>query len=217
MNPSAPYYGNSRTEMRAFLPDRYRRVLEIGCGEGTFRQNLELPNEYWGVELVPEAALRAQDRLDRVLTGTFEANFEQIPDAHFDLVICNDVIEHMPDHDAFLQAIVTKMAPGGHLMGSVPNVRYLPNLLGLLVDRDWAYGDEGVLDRTHLRFFTSTSLQRSFDASPLELDAIRGINDSYRRGGRSARMKDWLWRQLLGADTAYLQIAFRARLPLFGA
>lgn len=80
-----------------------------------------------------------------------------LPDQHFDMVICNDVIEHMVDHDHFLEHIKTKMRPGACIVGSIPNVRHLTALFKLLVAKDWPYSASGILDRTHLRFFTENS------------------------------------------------------------
>ena len=90
-------------------------------------------SEIWGVEPNPEAAARASNKLDRVLTGTYDSVASELPDCYFDLVICNDVIEHMPDYDAFLEAIKLKMCPSGHVVGSVPNVRHVTCLFKLLI------------------------------------------------------------------------------------
>lgn len=64
MNAAANYYTQDRTEMIPALPNSYNKVLEIGCGEGRFRANLELPTEYWGLEPVPEAAEVAREVLE---------------------------------------------------------------------------------------------------------------------------------------------------------
>ena len=83
-------------------------------------------------------------------------------------MVCNDVIEHMADHDRFLRQIRGHIAPGGVLIGSVPNMRHYRALFELLVLRDWDYRDSGVLDRTHLRFFTARSLRRSLTRAGFE-------------------------------------------------
>lgn len=93
--------------MVRFLPVAYSRVLEIGCADGEFRQNLTGEHEYWGVEPVRSAANTASKRLDNVLVGTYAEVEGDIPNDYFDLVICNDVIEHMVDHDKFLGPLNT--------------------------------------------------------------------------------------------------------------
>lgn len=210
------YYNNYRTEMNTFLPASYETVLEIGCGEGLYRQNCLTTAEYWGVEPHKESALKASNRIAKVLNGTFEDVVADIPDGYFDLVICNDVIEHMIRPDAFLEKIKDKMKPGAVLVGSVPNVRFLPNLLDVLVKKDWAYTDSGILDRTHLRFFTQKSLERSLFDAGYKVELMCGINPlaskwkSVRKIGRSLRMLIQI--KLFGADTRFMQFGFRAKI-----
>ena len=96
------YYQKERPELVTFIPESYQRVLEIGCGAGCFRAHLRKDAEVWGVELSPTPAEEARKNLDNVLLGSYQDVADQLPDAYFDLIICNDVMEHMPDHDWFL-------------------------------------------------------------------------------------------------------------------
>ncbi|MDY6828776.1 MAG: class I SAM-dependent methyltransferase [Pseudomonadota bacterium] len=170
------YFRQPRADMLPLLPQRYTKVLEIGCGEGLFSAGLDKTAERWGIEPDAEAAARAQSRLDRVLVCDYFAAKAQLPTGHFDLIICNDVIEHMPDHDAFLHDIQTYLAPAGVLIASIPNIRYFPVLWELLVFRDFRYRDSGVLDRTHLRFFTARSLKRSLQDAGFCIEQFRMLN-----------------------------------------
>ena len=214
MNDDQGYYRNTRPEVAAFLPAGCSRILEIGCGTGNFRRHFTGAVEYWGVEPVAAVAGEAARTLDRVLTGSFRSVHQSLPEGYFDLVVCNDVIEHMDDHDWFLEAIKGKMRPGGaHLVGSVPNVRYITNLYALLVRKDWQYVDAGILDRTHLRFFTRRSLERALLAHGYSVERLEGIN-RIRIGARSpARfalsvlVQGAAW--ILGRDTLSAQFAFR--------
>jgi 2-polyprenyl-3-methyl-5-hydroxy-6-metoxy-1,4-benzoquinol methylase len=166
--------------MARFLPASYRRVLEIGCGEGAFRANLSRDCEYWGVEPNPDSAAKARAVADRVLVGTYDDVLADLPEGHFDLVICNDVIEHMEDHDRFLDSIRTRLRDGGHLVGSIPNMRYVGVLFELLVKKDWRYRGHGTLDRSHLRFFTGKSLARCLREHGFEIRDFAGINAAGR-------------------------------------
>lgn len=170
------YYTNRRTEMVQFLPRSYHSVLEIGCGEGGFADNLDPGCEHWGVEPNEAAVVVASRRIQRVLAGGYAEVESQLPDGYFDLVICNDVIEHMPDHDAFLTRIRKKMKDGGSLVASIPNIRYYYCLRELLLRKDWVYRDHGVMDRTHLRFFTENSIRRSMTDNGFVIEAMHGIN-----------------------------------------
>ena len=107
------YYRNTRPEIIPFLPENRTRALEIGCGEGFFLGSMSGTAETWAVEANPNVAQRAQSWIGRVLVGDFEPMRHELPKAYFDLVICNDVIEHMIDHDRFLRQIKEYIAPGG--------------------------------------------------------------------------------------------------------
>ena len=90
---SSEYYQWNRSEMNIFIPEQYSKILEIGCGEGNFRENLKKKNEYWAIEPVQDIAKRASEKLDKVYIGTYHEMEDRIPDNYFDLVVCNDVIE----------------------------------------------------------------------------------------------------------------------------
>jgi 2-polyprenyl-3-methyl-5-hydroxy-6-metoxy-1,4-benzoquinol methylase len=209
MQQAVDYRAKARPEMHAFLPGAYASVLEVGCGAGLFSAALRQEATRWGIEPDTDAAAQAAGRLDRVLPGKYFDHASDLPATGFDLVVCNDVIEHMDDHEDFLASIRTKLRPGGVLVGSVPNVRHAPHLYRLLVARDWRYEDEGVLDRTHLRFFTQKSLARTLATHGFRVERIGGINPM--RGAKGA-LATLIGVVTLGAhaDIRYLQIAFRA-------
>ena len=216
--PQNRYFTNRRPEVAALLPARCGHVLEIGCGEGRFAEHLTTRLSYWGVE-PSAAAVRARGVLDHVFQGTYEQVAGELPDGHFDLVICNDVIEHMPDHDLFLKNLRRKLAPGALIVGSVPNVRYLPNLLEVLLQRDWRYADEGILDRTHLRFFTAVSLRRTLEQHGWQVEELAGLNCVIKCSPLLGRLRWWISLMLMQCltlrthdDSRFLQHGFRARM-----
>jgi len=211
MSVQYPYSANLRSEVSFFLPNDYGRVLEIGCSYGTFRKNLSSAHEYWGVEPNATVAEVARQNLDTVPTGFYDGIANQLPDHYFDLVICNDVIEHLADPDQFLEAIKSKMSPGAYLVGSIPNVRHISNLKSLLIDKDWQYEDAGILDRTHLKFFTEKSLRKLFSEHQFEVEALSGINDVSSRGFFPRIFSKVLY-LILGNDVRYIQLGFRVRL-----
>ncbi len=176
---SHDYSLNDRSEVAAFLPKEYKTVLEIGCSKGGFRSSLDPTADVWGVEPNEQAALQASARGYKVLTGYYEDVSDQCPDNYFDVVVCNDVIEHMVDHDRFLAEIKRKLRKSGYLVGSVPNVRHFGNICRLLISKDWRYEDLGILDRTHLRFFTEKSLQRTFSQNGYVIDEMKGIHSDF--------------------------------------
>lgn len=204
------YYSQSRIEMQPFLPTDYDVVLEVGCGEGAFRGQLTKARVVWGIELNKAASARAQVHYDRVLVGGADALVNELPENFFDLVICNDILEHLENPYGFLARLRNKMKPGSYVVASIPNVRYWKNLVRLIVLKDWNYGDEGILDRTHLRFFTKKTMVSLFEENGFRIETIRGIN---RESGKWAFVRFLIPLLTLGSqtDAIYLQFAIRAR------
>ena len=160
----AEYFLQTRPEMLPLIPTEARCILDIGCGAGLFGMSIKQRQqaEVWGMEYNPEAASQAERGLDRVLIGDAIIHIQEVPDTYFDAIVCNDILEHLPDPFTFIDILKTKLAPKGVLVVSLPNVRYANNLWNLLFGKDWKYEDSGILDRTHLRFFTKKSIERLF-------------------------------------------------------
>lgn len=169
-----------------------------------------LKNEYWGVELVEAVAEIAKTKLDHVLVGSYQEKTNEIPDNYFDLVVCNDVIEHMADHDYFFKSIKQKISHNGFLVFSIPNVRYHKNLYNLIVNKDWKYEDIGILDNAHLRFFTKKSILRTVDHHGFTIEDCIGIND-YWFNKFWERCVYFVARTTLGEDIKYLQFGIRLK------
>ncbi len=163
--------------MVPFVPPGSRRILEVGCGQGVFgaRLRAELGAQVWGIELDPLAAAMAAERLDRVLVGDACALSDTLPDAFFDCVVLNDLLEHLVQPESLLARLRPKLAPAGCVVASLPNVRHFANLWNLVVKGEWRYADEGILDRTHLRFYTRRSLPVLFAAAGYSLERVQGI------------------------------------------
>ena len=203
--------------MHVFLPPNRRRVLDVGCSQGRFGASVPGVQEVWGIEPDAEAAEIAASRLHKVIHGTFESARAGLPRAYFDLVVCNDVIEHMPDHDSFLRDIKDHIAPGGALVGSIPNVRHYRNLVNVAVLRDWEYEAFGILDRTHLRFFTEKSLRRTLEQAGFRIERFEGINGGIAFAWSAWPLFYWLVAHAMivlslgkHRDIRHLQFGFRA-------
>ncbi len=199
------YFKGIRSELKPFIPQGVNKVLEIGCGEGGFIQNFEEIVEYWGVEPNKVACDIASQRLIKVLNGTFDEVESEIPRNYFDLIVCNDVIEHMPDHVMFLKKIKEYMKPEGKILISIPNVRYLTNIYELLVRKDWRYREAGILDTTHLRFFTEKSIQRDLSRTDFNIIKFSAINQPQDKLYKSSIF--FIVALLLGSDIKYPQFA----------
>jgi 2-polyprenyl-3-methyl-5-hydroxy-6-metoxy-1,4-benzoquinol methylase len=205
------YSQSMRTDMLDFLPSEYSKVLEVGCNVGNFRQFLCKPCEYWGIEPFKEAAEIAKTKMDKVLVGFYDQIVSEIPDNYFDLIIANDVIEHMEQPWNFLQSIKKKMTIDASIVLSIPNVRHYYNLKELLLEKDWKYKDQGILDITHLRFFTEKSIIRLLDENGFMIEKMNGMN-SLNFGKRS--LNYWIIKFIIGSDAKHLHFGVRAKIKL---
>lgn len=171
------YFEWPRVEMLPFVPADCRLVLDVGCGTGAFGELLKRTRkvEMWGLEPVESAASKASAKLDHVVTGLFGPESE-LPAGAFDCIVFNDVLEHMIAPEQALRYAKGLLSQRGTIVASIPNVRFLKVLWGLVIRGQWEYADDGVLDKTHLRFFTKSSIQKMFQSEGYLLESIQGIN-----------------------------------------
>lgn len=87
----------------------------------------------------------------------------------FDLLIFSHVLEHFAEPEAVLRQALAWLRPGGRVLVALPNVRHVSVLWDLLLRDDFRYQASGILDRTHLRFYTRTSAQRMLQGCGLQL------------------------------------------------
>ncbi len=173
------YYGHPRREMAVFVPADAKIILDLGCGAGAFAAGLKQNSgqlEIWGVEMCPEAAKLAGEVLDEILVGDILTVLPDLPLGRFDCIVLNDVLEHVVHPEEILRRIKPLLTPSGRVVASIPNVRHFFNILNLVVHGRWDYTDEGILDRTHLRFFTRRSMKRMFQECGYRVDNMQGIN-----------------------------------------
>lgn len=164
---SATYYRNVNPDLLGWMPLSARRVLEIGCGEGALAAAYRLRNpaaHYTAVEIHPPSAAVARGRVDRLIEADIETMTEAEIGGPFDLALMGDVLEHLADPARMLARIHDLLAPGGHVVVCVPNIAHWSALRELMSGR-WPGHDSGLFDRTHLRFFTSESLQQALQAA----------------------------------------------------
>lgn len=174
------YYENEREEMLEFLPARVEHVLDVGCSNGNFGRMVKEKTgaEVQGIEPMKEFADLASEQLDKVYTATVEDAIAQLPDTYFDVIYCNDVLEHLVDPYSVLRSFKAKLKPGGRVISSIPNMRYFRSFFKLLFKGQWRHEDEGIMDRTHLRWFTQKSMIELFEDQGYEVIQQKGINAS---------------------------------------
>jgi len=181
-----PWYFNFvRRDIAALLPSRAERVLEVGCGAGATLQWLRSTGQAGhttGIELAADAAAVARTRVDRLLEGPLDQHLHSLPKAGYDLVLCLDVLEHLVDPWQATRDLRDLLQPGGTLIVSLPNVRNHRVVLPLLLNGRWQYRDAGIMDRTHLRFFSRHGARELLEQAGLDITAEASTGK--RRGDR---------------------------------
>ena len=167
------YHQNPRVEVVSFVNEPPGVVLDIGCGGGATGRLIKekFPGtRVIGVELNPHAADYARRFLDDVVCSSIDDVDigRHVGDATIGTVLLLDVLEHLYDPWRALTRIRSWLAPATRVLASVPNIRNLANLDELAAG-NWEYGAWGVLDITHLRFFTRSTLRRLFEETGYEV------------------------------------------------
>lgn len=153
-----------------------RRVLEVGCSVGHVTEHLvSNGNTVVGVEIDPDAADVARRFAAEVHVADLDRDpLDELVDGPFDVVVFGDVLEHLRDPTAALDAAVRLLSPDGHVVVSIPNVAHADVRLMLLEGR-WDYQEHGLLDETHLRFFTRDGLRSLLAASGLTATDVERV------------------------------------------
>jgi 2-polyprenyl-3-methyl-5-hydroxy-6-metoxy-1,4-benzoquinol methylase len=139
------------------------RVLELGCSTGYMsRVFRDRGCRVVGVEIDPAAAARAGAACERVILGDLDRIdlAAEVGDDRFDVVVAADVLEHLKDPVSVLRAAARLLKPDGWLVASIPNIAHGSVRLGLLGGQFPNDNELGLLDRTHLRFFTRETAER---------------------------------------------------------
>ncbi len=163
------------------------RVLEIGTASGYMGEYLikEKGCEVWGVEPVKELYTEALPYGYKKLFNSTVENFLDSPetkDQKFDVIFLADVLEHMTNPQGVLIGLSRLLQPSGRFVISLPNIAHYSIRWQLLTGR-FDMQDGGILDRTHMRFFTLKSMKELIEKSGLSLEKIRPSNGSFERFG----------------------------------
>jgi SAM-dependent methyltransferase len=178
-------YNGAREDLWPYIPVGTRRVLDVGCAQGQVGAALKAAGrarEVVGLELSPQAAAEARQHLDDVVEGDIEAAQVPYPDGYFDLLLYADVLEHLKNPWDLVARQRRLLRQGGRVVVSLPNIGHYSTLL-MLLRQQWRYQELGIMDYTHLRFFTR----------PGVLDLLRRAGYAevrlYRRGGEGPKQR----------------------------
>ncbi|MBV1879639.1 MAG: methyltransferase domain-containing protein [Pseudomonadales bacterium] len=155
-------------------------ILEVGCSSAYLGGYLQQEGyQVWGIELDADAAAAARNRIEYVFEGSVEDFFAVVKDVKFGAVIFGDVLEHLVDADVVIQQAVGLLAESGLIIASIPNVAHMSVRMMLLAGR-WDYQQTGILDNTHLRFYTRDSIVQLMDNNDLKITDFESVVQSWR-------------------------------------
>jgi 2-polyprenyl-3-methyl-5-hydroxy-6-metoxy-1,4-benzoquinol methylase len=168
------YFDGTRLDIVGELEVGNQSILELGCGSGgTGSAALAAgkAQRYVGIELDAKAAAVASERITEVLVGDVTNMDLGAFAGAFDVLIMSEVLEHLPDPWGTLQQLVACLKPGGRVYASSPNVAHRHVLMNL-VRGSFDYAGDGVMDRTHLRWFTPTSFRQMFEEAGVRVTSV---------------------------------------------
>ena len=174
------YFGNARRDIVAELvTGPGEAVLELGCGAGGTGAAVLAAGKagrYVGIEMEPRAAAAARERLTEVLEGDVE-KVDLSPHAgRYDALIISEVLEHLADPWGVMVSLSACLKPGAQVFASSPNVAHWKVLRSLVMGR-FDYEERGVMDRTHLRWFTPASYRGLFEGAGIDVLSIRPMSE----------------------------------------
>jgi 2-polyprenyl-3-methyl-5-hydroxy-6-metoxy-1,4-benzoquinol methylase len=189
------------------------KVLEIGTASGYLGDYLASKKkcEVWGVEPVRELYDEAANSTyKKILNQTAEdfIIYNQNNKETFDVILLGDVLEHMSRPDQVLIGLKEFLKPDGKFVISMPNIAHYSIRISLLCGK-WNMADSGILDRTHLRFFTLFSARKMIEDCGLEIEKVRpsagyierfGLNKLVRIGQRLL----FMWPELLAVQFIFI-------------
>lgn len=170
-------YTGPRPDILQLMPPSPKRVLDVGCSDGTLGASIK---QHWpgatvvGMELSEQMGAVAAERLDQVLIGDIEASnaLAGVDGQKFDVVIFADILEHLRDPWDMLRRIRPYLTPDCVVISSIPNIRHIDTIYHLVVKGEWPYRERGIHDRTHMRFFTKKNIIDMFASEHLTISQM---------------------------------------------
>lgn len=174
-NKDVSYYCHERRELIEIVPSVYGEVLDVGCGAGamiTLLQEQKGVSGVTGIELSREACEIAWSKNLNVIRVDVQKDILPFPEGSFDFIFFGDVLEHLYDPWTVLKKLRPYLKDNGFMVLSIPNVKHYKNLKKLLLHDEWTYVHAGILDFTHIRFFTRKEAKKLVESSEMEIVKI---------------------------------------------
>ncbi len=183
------YFSHVREDLIRNIPKGVNRILEVGCGDGStsvaIKREFGDDIEITGIEFSEQAGRVAQEKLHQVLIGNVETLEFPFEPGYFDCILYGDVLEHLVDPWQALKKHTHYLNDKGCVVASIPNIAYF-KIIAMLKKDLWRYEEAGIMDRTHLRFFTMKTMNELFEQAGLSAQVVEkrfGGTSFYRKLG----------------------------------
>ena len=176
-NQPEKYYAGCNPALLRAVPAGAAAILDVGCAEGRLGaalKQLRPDRTVFGIEYHPEAAARAAERLDRVFHLDVADRDPPLEPGSIDCITFGDVLEHLVEPEAVLRRLGRFLASGGVAIASIPNIQH-HTILAALLRGEFQYAPAGLLDATHLRFFTGSTIFKLFLDAGFEPECLETI------------------------------------------
>jgi 2-polyprenyl-3-methyl-5-hydroxy-6-metoxy-1,4-benzoquinol methylase len=179
MTLSNLYYSRIRHDIAEFIDQGNHKILEIGCGTGETLKYLKKQkkcNYAVGIDIHKPSIQQAKKYLDQAIHANIETLNLNLKKKSFDYIILADVLEHLVNPEKTIAKLKPYLTKNGCFIISVPNIRNIQILKNLIFKDEWQYQDKGILDRTHLRFFTKKSILQLLESQKLKITKIKTLS-----------------------------------------
>ncbi len=180
-NKDEGYSSNIRWDMIQMISAGNHKILDVGCGAGhTLKKLKELgkANETVGIEINEQVTQDLSDTLDRLYVGDVETIDLPPTEKYFDYILFGDVLEHLIDPRRVLHIYKSLLRDDGYIIASIPNIKHYNVLLRLIFFDEFQYTDAGLLDSSHLRFFTKKEILKMFTDEKFDVVDLISVDGS---------------------------------------
>lgn len=188
------YGSRARHDALAHLQPPLGKVLDVGCGGGAHADALRAmgASELYGFDVEPAFVASAAENYDHAVCASAEEEIP-FPTERFSTILCYDVLEHLHNPWATVAALVERLEPGGYMHVSLPNVRHRSVVIPLVLQGRLEYQPSGILDITHLRFFTRREAIRMLSDAGLRVKSVRHTVPQSSRSRVFHRLTNGRW------------------------
>lgn len=209
------YYDNKRADLIKFIPRDAKRILDVGCGTGAMGEAIKKARgkdiEIVGIEVNP-AVTCEREGIDKVIIGNVEEGRLAFDTEYFDCIVYGDILEHLVNPWELVKKHCKILKLNGRVIASIPNIAHY-RVIKMLRNGEWNYQDAGIMDKSHIRFFTLKSMKDMFKKA--DLDIVKVENKIGASKARKIISKIFINRFLDAITEQYIIVAKKTKHEAF--